>query len=210
MKRFKQQIVMLAGLMTVLGLTACSTSRLAERWNDTQYTGPKLQKMLVIGIMKDDIKRRFYEDQFVKAFSSGKRTAIASYNLMPDLREVDNKEKLLEVVRKAGADAVMITRLKAVKKEEREVPPRVDYLPTMGMGFGYYGYYNMGYQAVYSPGYTAVDTIVQLETRVFALPSEDLVWAGNTESVNSSSADKIISETAGLIISDMKQSGLID
>ena len=209
MKRLITPINTILVISLAAFVTACTTTKLVTRWHDAEYKGPPLEKVLVVGVMKDDIKRRFFEDEFVKKITSGGRQAVTSYTLMPDLKAVDDKEELVEIVKKAGADSVLVTTLKAVKKEEREVPPRVDYVPTMGMGFGYYPYYMNSYQAVYSPGYTTVDTIVQLETRVYALPTEDLVWAGNTESFNASSAEKIISETADIIVSDMKSSGLI-
>jgi hypothetical protein len=199
----------LISLFTITTLTACSSSRLATRWNDTDYKGPVLEKVLVVGVMKDDSRRRHYETEFVKKLTADGRKAVASYALMPDLKAVDDKDELVAIINQAGADSVLITTLKAVKKEEREVPPRVDYVPSMGMGYGYYPYYLTSYQAVYSPGYTTVDTVVHLETRVFALSTGDLVWAGNTESVNAGSADKIISETANLIVTDMKKSGLL-
>ena len=207
MKRFYQTAGAAVAAMAML--TACTTTKLVTRWNDTEYKGPMLEKVLVVGVMKDDIKRRYYEDEFVKKIASGGRQAVTSYTLMPDLKAVNDKEALVEIVKKAGADSVLVTTLKAVKEQEREVPPRVDYVPTMGMGYGYYPYYMNSYQAVYSPGYTTVDTVVQLETRVYALPTEDLVWAGNTESFNASSAGSIISESANLIVTDMKASGLI-
>jgi hypothetical protein len=207
MKRFYQTAGAAVAVMAML--TACTTTKLVTRWNDTEYKGPMLEKVLVVGVMKDDIKRRYYEDEFVKKITSGGRQAVTSYTLMPDLKAVNDKEALVEIVKKAGADSVLVTTLKAVKEQEREVPPRVDYVPTMGMGYGYYPYYMNSYQAVYSPGYTTVDTVVQLETRVYALPTEDLVWAGNTESFNASSAGSIISESANLIVTDMKASGLI-
>jgi hypothetical protein len=207
MKRFYQTAGAAVAAMAML--TACTTTKLVTRWNDTEYKGPMLEKVLVVGVMKDDIKRRYYEDEFVKKITSSGRQAVTSYTLMPDLKAVNDKEELVEIVKKAGADSVLVTTLKAVKEQEREVPPRVDYVPTMGMGYGYYPYYMNSYQAVYSPGYTTVDTVVQLETRVYALPTEDLVWAGNTESFNASSAGSIISESANLIVTDMKASGLI-
>ena len=208
MKRFYQTAGAAVAAMAML--TACTSTKLVTRWNDTEYKGPMLEKVLVVGVMKDDIKRRYYEDEFVKKITSGGRQAVTSYTLMPDLKAVNDKEELVEIVKKAGADSVLVTTLKAVKEQEREVPPRVDSVPTMGMGYGYYPYYMNSYQAVYSPGYTTVDTVVQLETRVYALPTEDLVWAGNTESFNASSAGSIISESANLIVTDMKASGLIN
>jgi hypothetical protein len=217
MKLLNRSVSVLIASVMLAGLTACTTTTLATRWNDTEYKGPPLEKVLVVGVMKDDIKRRYYEDEFVKKINAGGRHAVTSYSLMPDLKAVDDKEELVAIVKKAGADSILITTLKAIKKEEREVPPRVDYVPTMGMGYGgmgmgyggYYGGYYNSFNTIYSPGYTTVDTVVHLETRVYAVETEDLVWAGNTESMNASSADSIISETASIIVNDMKKSGLI-
>ena len=87
------------------------------------------------------------------------------------------------------------------------MPAQVDYVPTMGRG--YYGYYRSSYQAVYQPAYTVTDTIVRLETRVYAASTAAMVWAGITESLNPESTESIISETADVIGSDMRANGLI-
>ena len=74
MKRFYQTAGAAVAAMAML--TACTTTKLVTRWNDTEYKGPMLEKVLVVGVMKDDIKRRYYEDEFVKKITSGGRQAV--------------------------------------------------------------------------------------------------------------------------------------
>ncbi len=201
--------------ITLLGIVSCSSqTRLYERWNDETYAGPKLQKVLVLGIFKDDIQRRMFESKFVKEVDADGKQAIAGYTLMPESDDFDTKEKILAAVKKTGADSVLITSFKGVIEKQREVAPRVDYVPRMGMqygryGYGYRGYYGSTYEAVYRPGYTVTDSIVQLDTRVFSVKNEKLVWAGKTKTINASSGEEIVKELVQLVVKDMKKSGLI-
>ncbi len=190
-------------------LSSCSSTSLVSRWSDPEYKGPALQKILIIGIIKDDIKRRSFEQEFARLISTNGRTAVASYTLLPDLESADQKEEVLAAVEKVGADGVLVVTLQSVSKEQREVPPSIDYVPTAGFGFGMYGYYGMHHTAVYSPGYTVTDTIVRLDTKLFAVSSEKMIWAGKTESFNPSSSQAVVSELGKLVMNDMKKSGMI-
>lgn len=201
-------------LTTLLGLAACgSQTQLYERWHDDTFSGQKLQKTLVIGVIKDDIRRRALESSFVAALQSKGTAGVAGYTLLSGKDTLENKEEIVAAVKKAGADSVLITSFKGVIEKERQVPPRVDYVPTVGRygryGYGYRGYYGSRYEAVYQPGYTTTDTIVQLETRVYSAVSEKLIWAGKTKSINVSSADKIIKELVSVVVDDMKKNGLL-
>ncbi|MCU7938992.1 MAG: hypothetical protein KZQ64_07730 [gamma proteobacterium symbiont of Bathyaustriella thionipta] len=202
-------------LCLLLGISACSTqTTLYERWNDEQYSGPMLKNVLVLGIFKDDIQRRSFEATFVKEVNAGNKHAVAGYTLMPNAEDSDTKEDILAAVKKMGADSVLITSYKGTVEKQREVPPRVEYIPRTGMGYGRYGYgyggyYGSRYDMVYQPGYTTTDTIVQLETRVFSVADEKLVWAGKSKSVNVSSGEKVVKELVRLVVKDMKESGLI-
>ena len=190
-------------------LAGCSSTSLVNRWNDPEFKGPPLQKILVIGIIKDDIKRRSFEQEFSKLISGTGLTGIASYTLLPDLKSADEKSEVLAVVEKVGADGVMVVTLQGVSKEERDVPPSVNYAPTMGRGNSMYSYYGMRHTTVYNPGYTVTDTVVRMDTKLFAVSTEKMIWAGKTESFNASSSAAIVSELEKLVISDMKKSGVV-
>ena len=216
MNQILKKISAIALLMCLLILLSCSTNtQLYERWNDAQYNGPSLKKVLVVGIFKDDIQRRLFESTFVEAVDAKGKSAVASYALLTQQTEETNKQLILEAVEKISADAVLITSFNGVIEKQREVPGRVDYVPQMGMsygryGYGYRGYYGSRYDTIYRPGYTVTDKIVQLETRVYSVADEKLVWAGKTKSINASSAEGIVKDLVNLVVKDMKTSRLID
>lgn len=206
-------------LSTTLGLISCSSStRLDERWHDESYEkGSPLKNILVLGIFKEDIQRRAIETAFVKLIEARGTQAIAGYTLMPEAKDYDDKEDIIAAVKKVGADSVLITSFKGISEKERNIPATVEYLPTMGRGYGYGfydpyypSYYGRTYDAVYQPGYTVTDTIVQLETLVYSAQPEKLVWAGKTKSINASSGQKLTEDLTRIVTDDMRENGLID
>ena len=53
-----------------------------------------------------------------------------------------------------------------------------------GYGGFYGGFYGYGWGAAYSPGYLRTDTIVHVETLVYDLNQNKLVWAGQSKTRN--------------------------
>jgi len=205
-------ILMFAVIVSTLGLTACmGSTSLIESWHDESYgDGAKLESVLVLGVFQDDTQRRAFEAKFVESVLAGGGKAIAGYTLMPEESDYDDKQDIEAAVKNANVDSVLITSFKGVSEQERYVPPRADYAPAMAYG-GYYGaYYGSAYQRMYTPGYTVVDTVVGLETRVYAVNPQKLVWAGNTKSVNSASAETISEELVKIVVDDMRRTGLIN
>ncbi|BAO45265.1 hypothetical protein [Thiolapillus brandeum] len=196
-------------LLVLLLLQACSSTKLVTRWSDPAWKGEKLHKVLVIGLFKDDLMRRHFEDEFITELIARGRQAEASYVFMPDLQKYKDENQLKAVVDKAGADAVLITSLKDVEDRKTYVAPRMEYAPAMGGVYGYYGYYMQTMTPVYTPGYTRSDKVVQLETRVFTVKDRKMIWAGVTESFNPSSSGNVIRELAATVVADMKKSGFI-
>ena len=207
-----QKIMFNAMLTTVMifGIMACASStKLVNDWSDPAFKGGPFKRILILAVIKDDIQRRAYEQTFTERITRNEVTGIAGNTLIENDEDYGSKPKILEAVKKSGADAVLLAHLISVKKKEREVPGRVDYMPTFGPGYGYYGYYGRAYDTIYTPGYITEDTIVKLETTVYDSKTEKMVWAGGTRSFNPGSAKKVVTENADLIVSSMEKAGLL-
>jgi hypothetical protein len=207
-KPFTALIIRVSLILALLSISACSSTKLVSSWHDSDYDGPQFHNVLVIGMIKNDIKRRYYEDELVKIIRAYGGQALTSYTLIPNLGSIDDKEKINAIVKQLSVDSVIITSLRSIDKEEYTIPARVDYVPTMGRG--YYGYYRSSYQTVYQPAYTVTDTVVRMESRVYSAKTDEMVWGGVTESLNPDSIDIIIQETAEVIRNDMHKHGLIN
>jgi hypothetical protein len=194
----------------IFGLVACASStRLVTDWSDPAFRGETFKRILVLAVIRDDDQRHSYEQIFAERITRDGVTGIPGFSMMPNAKDYGSKPKIIEAVKKSGADAVLLANLISVTKRERQVPASVAYVPRFGYGHGYYGYYGRAYDTVYRPGYITVDTSVQLETTVYDSETEKMVWAGKTRSFNPGSAKDVVTENADLILASMKKAGLL-
>ncbi|HED16193.1 MAG TPA: hypothetical protein ENI64_05175 [Gammaproteobacteria bacterium] len=192
-------------------LSACSptTSNVVKRWNDPDYQGPALKKILVIGIVKDNAKRQSFEKNFSSMITTSNRSGIASYTVIPNLNKTGKKQQILAAVGKTGADGVLMVTLLRVSKAESDDPATYTFLPTAGYGYGMYDYYDRSHSLIYNQGNTRTNTRVSLATKLFSVATEKMIWSATTESFNPSSAGTVTSELEKMVISDMQKSGML-
>jgi hypothetical protein len=196
-------------LFVLLLLSGCSSTKLVTSWSDPNFAGEPIQKVLVVGSMKNDIQRKMYESQFVERISKDGITGIPAHSVIADSGKPYSEQAIREAVAKTGADAAIIACLADIEKKQRYVPPTYEYEPMFGYRRGFHNYYGMSYRYVSTPGYTTTDTIVRLETTVFSTSSGKMIWAGTTRSFNPSSAEGMVKKNADLIVKDMRESGLL-
>jgi hypothetical protein len=104
----------------------------------------------------------------------------------------------------AGFDGVVTTRLIQSEKQITQVP--VAFATLYPRFWSYYGY---AWPMVYNPGYWRTDTIVQVETKVYALTDDKLIWAGLSETFNPRDAQALVRSVAQAVANDFKKQGLI-
>ena len=206
----QQRIFPLIITFTLIPLlfAGCSSTKLVTSWSDPNFKGQPIQKVLIVGVNKDEVNRRAYETHFAERLEKEGIVGVPAHQVISDSNKY-TEEKIRSAVQEVGADAAIISTLVSVEEKERYVPPTYEYEPAFGFGHGFYGYYGMSHRYVSTPGYYTTDTIVKLEAIVFSTQTEDMIWAGGTRSFNPSSAEKVIKENTDIIIKDMKESGLL-
>jgi hypothetical protein len=208
MLQHRLYLLVLIFISVSLLLGGCSSTKLVNSWSDPNFAGQPIKKVLIVGVVKNEVNRRAYETHFAERLEKEGIAGVPAHQIISDSNKY-TEEKIRSAVKEIGADAAIIAQLVSVEEQERYVPPTYEYEPVFGYGHGFYGYYGMSHRYVSTPGYVTTDTIVKLETIVFSTQSEAMIWAGATRSFNPSSATKIIKENTDIIINDMKQSGLL-
>ena len=99
-------------LAVLVGLAACSSTRLSDVWRDPQYSGPPFRQVAVFVVGADDAVRRLAEDEIVRRLPMNTR-GMGGYGLVPDAERGD-VEKALGRLRAGGFDGAMIARLVGV------------------------------------------------------------------------------------------------
>ena len=200
---------LLTAIMAAM-MAGCSTTKIVQQWRDPDLQSPGYQRVVILAMTPNEVDRRAYETAFAQRLAREKHVqGIAGYTLLPDYPDYRNERKIIAAVRKAGADMVVIASLISVKKSERYVPPRLDYSPAFGMGFGYHHYSYMSFGMVYRPGYVKKEVRVRLEAVAFDARKNKMIWAGTTESFNPESSQTLIAEHVDLVVAAMRKNGLI-
>ncbi len=188
-------------------LASCTSTKLSEAWVDSSYKGGPLESVLVIGL-SDNVRRRgLFEQALASKFNSRGVPAVASMGVAPNKEDLD-KASIKKKVQELGIKSVIVTRLLGVDKEKYYVPGEA-YTPRYGYYRGFSGYYDRAYGAAYSPGYWEEYEIVRLETNLYEVATEKLIWSAASETVDPKSVEKVVQSLSEQIIDSLSKSGLL-
>lgn len=193
--------------VVVASLTACVTTTFTSSWKapDAQPIGKLTgQKVVAVAVSQNTAVRRSAEDALVSVLNANGAQGIPSYSLVAD-DAVKDEAKAKAAVDRSGAVAVVVMRPVSKEKE-------VSITPSMYMGpmYGGYwgGYYGYGWGGAYGGSTIRTDTIVSVETLVYSLKQNKLVWAGQSRTTNPSQIDTFVKEVAAGAGREMKKLGL--
>ena len=159
-------------------------------------------KTLAIAMVKDETSRRVIEDQLVKRLN-GK--AVSSYTIItPELLKEATEATIKQKLTEGQFSHVLLMRLADVEKETSYVPGT-----TTGFYGGYGRYYGYGAGMYSSPGYYTTDKNYFVETTVYSVNPDKLIWTGTTKTVNPSNIEKTVNEIADVVSDKMKKDGFL-
>ena len=136
---------------------------------------------------KEETVRRGGEDQPGAELQQLGLRPISSYTLVPTPL-VDDRVRAEAAIRSSGAVAVFVVRPIAVDNEQRYVQTATT-APVPGFGPFYASGWGSGYG-----GYYVTDTVVRLETLVFDLRQDKLIWAGQSATTNPDKLEDFVRE----------------
>lgn len=196
----------LVSLFLVLLLAACAAqTKLTNTWRDSEFQGAPFKRVLVIGFGEDGANRRVFEDEFSKSLQAAGVSAIPSYTLGAGVSEADI-EKVKAMVARSGADGVLTTRLVGIDKRVNVYPGQVMVMPAVGYRRGFYNYYS---SVMVTPPTTYNYDVVTLETNLWQVVGEHLIWSGTTETFAPEDARKSSAEFARVIVGALRGQGLL-
>ena len=198
----------LAMAVLVLGLIgSCTSTRLVEAWVDKSYQGGPLESIMVIGL-SDNVRRRgMFEDALVAGFERRGVRAVASLSVAPDKESLD-MDAIKRKVRQLGLKSIIVTRLVGTERETYYVPGR-SYVIPYGYYYRFRGYYRYAYRYAYEPGYWAEYDVFKLETNLYDVATDGLVWSAASESIDPLSLEEVVASLSAQIIDSLSKYGLL-
>jgi hypothetical protein len=198
-------VVVLLIVVAALGATVAAKTKFSSVWKapDAATISFAGKKVAALVIDKDDSLRVAGEEALVRELDARGMKGVASYRMMPkELAQDPAQAKIW--FEKAGIEGVVAFRVVSDDRRKTIVPSTwtTAYYSTL---WGYYGY---SYGAVFTPGYTRNERIVSLETLIFSVPKNALMWAGLSTTENPKDGQKVVTEVVKEAVSEMRKQGL--
>ncbi len=182
----------------------CASTKLTESRVDKSFKGKTVSNVLIIGVSSDESNRRLFEKTFVQQLNVVGVTAISSADVIPiPADQKMEKEMILQVVNKFKNDAVLVTHIAGMEK-------RKSYKPAVySMGVSYYGSYGYYHAHRIKPSSVSSHTKLCLETELFDVESEKLMWSGQSQTWESDSVKKVIDGVIKVAVKEMQKNKLL-
>jgi hypothetical protein len=203
-----------AVLFTV-AILGCTSTSFVSSWRAPDATPLQVKgaKVVAVAMIESEASRRVAEDRMAKELTARGAVGMPMYKILPDATPESEAQArdLLE-----GEDIAGLVVLRPIATDEEIVVspdlyrgPRYD-----GYWGGYYGY---GWSAPWAWGADVAagapeirtNTIVWIETLIYSLRQNKLVWAGQSRTTNPDSVDELVAEVSGKAAEQMEQMGLI-
>jgi hypothetical protein len=195
-------------LLGALLLSACS-STLSTNWKDPGATPLEFKghKVVAIVLIKDAAKRRLAEDRLAQQIAARGAEGRSMYSLLPDAT-ADNEQQTRAALEAAGVKGAIVMRPIYIDKEVRITEPYQEPSYASFWG-GYYGYgFSVSYSSPREPTVTET-TVVYVETLVYSLVQNKLVWAGRSTTTNPDTLAELIQELSAATTAELQKQGLI-
>ena len=201
----RNRILGLLGLcLAAAALASCGTStRFTDIWKDPATTTLTYEKVAVVAITADQTMRKVAEDEMAAAITKNGKQGVAAYTLIDPSMEKDVDASLAKI-KESGCQGVLTMRVVGVDEKTTYVPG--SYVSTTAYPPSYYsfgGYYGYAMPTVYEPGYNMTSKYVMVETNIYRLSDDKLIWSGRSETVDPASAGDLVRSIAkegGLVV----------
>lgn len=187
------------GLLLLSSCTINSTS-IRETWTNPNAKPLLFTKIFVVAPLATDSQRRTAEDAIATKIKSA--PAVPSYTVL-SLEELKDIAVVKAKVKEIGCDGAILVR-KAGEKIDKEVYRSATYTPQP-----FWDQYSYGFATSVTQTHVIETKMIQVETKIFSLNDEMLVWSGLTESADPGSLIKLINEMAPVISDELRRKQLI-
>lgn len=194
-------------IFLLLLVTSCGSTQIVNSWRDPdKHIHPgDWKKVLVVALLKNETNRRKAEDEMVK-YLHGK--GIPSYQYLDGKINQYDEEALRDTIKKDGFDAAITVRLIDVDKEKVFIPEQHYMYPLYYDDFSKYYFRNRLF--FYTPGYYTVTKKFIIETVIYSIQDDKIIWSGITETYDPHGVKRLTDDIAETIRKKMLKEGFIE
>ena len=201
-----RRIAMVALAVTLGAGTLVAAEKFLSVWKapDAGRLGFAGKKVVAVVMTGDQNLEVAAEESLTRELTTRGVSGVPAYRMIPR-EELQDRDKAKAWFTRSKVEGVVVMR---VVSSEKETTYRPDLWVTSSYStlWSYWGY---GWTAVYVPGGTREDRIITVETLIFDVVKDKLIWAGVSEKTNPKNVQRVVGELVTEIVAEMKKDGLI-
>jgi hypothetical protein len=191
-----------AVLAAAVALSGCyHSTRLAATWRDPGAGPIHFRQPIVVFVSKDNVFRRTMEDKLASHFPN----AVQSYRVLANADMTDGT-KVLHMLDESGYDGAIIMDVVNVANVVTYTPGTYWYGPPY---YSFAGYWGSAWGYPYDPGYISNDVVVSIETQIYNLRTDKLIWAARSETTDPKSVGKLGDSVIKHVMQELRKEGLV-
>ena len=193
-------------IIIIMLTISCTSTRITSSWRDPKrhVHMEELNKVLIIALIENETNRYKAEHQIVK-YLEGK--GVVSHDYLDANMNGKSEEEIMRKIRNDGFDGIVLMYLLDVDKERIYMPDEINYNQNSSVNFG--EYYLKNHQRYLKEGsYITTKTYI-LETVIFSLKDNTIIWSGITKTFEPSGIKRMTKEISKVIYKQMIAEGFI-
>lgn len=203
-----KKLSMLGVICLALVVAGCATTSFTSSWKSPD-AGP-LQfkagdKVIALVIAQSESLRRAGEANLADELTKRGMVGVPAYTLIPASDIQDEGKARIAI---DASDAVGVVVMRPMGKE-KEISSTPGYYGSPHYGGFYGGYYGYGWGGAWGAPEVRTDTYVFIETLVYDLRQNKLVWAGQTKTMNPQDVERFVTELATAVSKELRAQGLV-
>ena len=185
---------------------SCTSTKITSSWRepDKEIVVDQINKVLVVALFQNETSRHKAEDEMA-GYLKGK--GIVSYNYLDANFNERNEDALRDKIRSDGFDGAITMRLVDIDKEKIYTPGYGAPYPFSYRNFS--GYYYRSWSFLSTPGYYSTTKTYTIETNVYSIKEDRIIWTGLTETTNVDGVKAMTEEVVKVVYRKMMKEGFI-
>lgn len=203
---------LLFALIPILILCCSPSTVITASWKSTSIQQQQYNRILVAALTSNTIAKETVENDIAVAFGNSAEVSKSITEFPPDISNSDtDKVEIMNNVKNKNIDAILTISLVNKETDTRYVPGRSPYDPISGFSYydNFWGYYSYWYPNAFNQGYYIQDKIYFIETNLYDVKSEKLIWSAQSKTYNPLDLKTFSKEYSNLIVKKLRYDGLI-
>jgi len=190
--------------LLILIIFSCSpSSQFTNLYVDDAYKGMQIKKVLVVGMAKEEWKRKVYENEFRSQLIKHNVEVLTAWQELPK-GETISKETFYKYFSDKNIDAVFVVMAAGSKTETT-----LSKGGSANVYVGFYGFYVSSASYYYSPVTTSEESVVYMQTNIYETTDGTLIWSIKSQSFEPQNTGDVIKTVSYNVVSKLAMDGYI-